>query len=119
MQKRGFSLVELSIVIVIMMILSSYLAANYFTVSQARGEQEVRGRMDQINEAILNYAAAHKTGGRDLEVINNRGATRAVAGGADSLASSLRPPLSAVSGHYRRRLRRPRSADSECNHRRP
>ena len=72
MQKRGFSLVELSIVIVIMMILSSYLAANYFTVSQARGEQEVRGRMDQINEAILNYAAAHKTGGRDLEVINNR-----------------------------------------------
>ena len=72
MQKRGFSLVELSIVIVIMMILSSYLAANYFTVSQARGEQEVRGRMDQINEAILNYAAAHKTGGRDVEVINNR-----------------------------------------------
>ena len=75
MQKRGFSLVELSIVIVIMMILSSYLAANYFTVSQARGEQEVRGRMDQINEAILNYAAAHKTGGRDVNVINNRGAT--------------------------------------------
>ena len=72
MQKRGFSLVELSIVIVIMMILSSYLAANYFAVSQARGEQEVRGRMDQINEAILNYAAAHKTGGRDVEVINNR-----------------------------------------------
>ena len=75
MQKRGFSLVELSIVIVIMMILSSYLAANYFTVSQARGEQEVRGRMDQINEAILNYAAAHKTGGRDVNVINNRNAT--------------------------------------------
>ena len=75
MQKRGFSLVELSIVIVIMMILSSYLAANYFTVSQARGEQEVRGRMDQINEAILNYAATHKTGGRDVDVINNRGAT--------------------------------------------
>ena len=72
MQRRGFTLVELSIVVVIMLMMASYLAVNYFSVSEARGNQEVRARMDKINEAILNYAATHKTGGRDVEVFNNR-----------------------------------------------
>ena len=72
MQKRGFTLVELSIVVVIILMMTSYLAVNYFSVSQARGNQEVRARIDKINEAILNYAATHKTGGRDVEVFNNR-----------------------------------------------
>lgn len=60
-RQRGYNLVEIAIVLVVILMMSSFLAVNYFNAEKTRRNQEVERQIEQIKEAVVDYAASHHT----------------------------------------------------------
>ena len=69
---RGYTLIEIAIVLTIILMMSSFLAVNVVNFEQNRRNRETAQQMEIIKSAVLGYATAHKTVARDLTVINQR-----------------------------------------------
>lgn len=69
-RQRGYNLVEITIVLTVVLMMSSFLAAVYFQFEEdGRNEQTAR-QVELIKESIVDYAAANKTAVRYVDAIN-------------------------------------------------
>ncbi len=72
MRARGFSLVETALVLVVILMMTAWLATTYFQSEKGRREEQTAQQMEQIKERVANYAATNKTAVRYVHAINNR-----------------------------------------------
>lgn len=70
MKTRGYTLIEIAIVLVVALMLSSLLVTNYYSHQKNARNNEAERHLAQIKEAIVNYAAAHTTVQRFVDVVN-------------------------------------------------
>ena len=72
MRQRGYSIVEITIVLVVILMMSSFLATTYFQSEQDRRNEQAKRQMELIKKAVVDYAATNKTAVRYVEAINTR-----------------------------------------------
>ncbi|MGU9950828.1 MAG: type II secretion system protein [Gammaproteobacteria bacterium WSBS_2016_MAG_OTU1] len=70
MRQRGFSLIEIAIVIVVIGMLTTLSVTSYFNYYRTQQNKQVERQIENIKSAIVNYAAANKTITRTVEVVN-------------------------------------------------
>lgn len=75
MRVRGYNLVEIALILTVILMMSSFLAANYFNIQKVSRNQEADRQVQQIKDAVVNYAAANVTRGVYVDAVNNRGFT--------------------------------------------
>ncbi|MDM5147402.1 type II secretion system GspH family protein [Candidatus Persebacteraceae bacterium Df01] len=66
LEQRGYTLVEIFIVLTTMLMISSALITKYYNVQQDTFQAETKQSIKSIQEAIMDYAASHATVARDL-----------------------------------------------------
>ena len=86
---RGYTLIEIAIVLTVILMMSSFLAVNFVEFENNRRNRETARQMEIIKSAILSYAASHKTAARDLTVVNGRFA----AGASVTIVSPVAPTM--------------------------
>lgn len=70
MKARGYTMMEIAIVLLIVMMLSSLLITNYYSYDKDTRNKEATRQAAQIKTAIVNYATTHSTAQRFVEVVN-------------------------------------------------
>lgn len=70
MKTRGYTLIEIAIVLVVALMLSSLLLTNYYSHQKNARNSEAERHLAQIKEAVVNYAATHTTAQRFFDVVN-------------------------------------------------
>ena len=69
--QRGYSIIEIAIITVVVLMMSSFLAVNYFTLEDIKRNKQTAAQMEQIEEAIINYAAANHTDVNFVDAVNS------------------------------------------------
>lgn len=58
--QRGYNLVEIAIILTVALMMSSWLAVNYYNVQENERISETKHQIEVIKEAIVDYAASHR-----------------------------------------------------------
>ena len=70
MKRRGYTLIEIMIALAVILAMSSWIAANYYSLTGNSRNSEATKQIAQIKTAVVNYAATRGTEPRTLEVVN-------------------------------------------------